>query len=402
MLHEVSARTLVPVTIATVAATYVGQIIFGPHPAFLIPAFEIPYSHVANPLVLLAYAGLGAVTGAVSALFIATLYRFESIFEKRVGGSYYRQHAIGMLLLGLMMYGMMVGFGHYYIEGVGYAAIQDVLSGARIGLFLLVLLFGLKLLATSVTLGSGASGGVFSPALFMGAMAGGAYGMFLHLLAPEFTVTPAAFAVVGMAGVVGGSTAAPVTAIVMIFEMTLDYRVIVPMTLTVAVSYGIRRALIRESIYTRKLMLRGHPVPEALQANVHLTLTAKSLMDTNFEMIAASETLGSFTARTAQEQGTNWFLVEENSRIVGILPKGAAETGNHGEAVAGDLARRDFCACSEEVPVGRLSIIMRTHHAGFALITRNGQTSRDEVKGVVTKDRIADALADAVAAFEEG
>ena len=237
---------------------------------------------------------MGVITGLVSALFIATLYAFESVFENRIRGSYYRQHCIGMLLVGLIFYALMLTSGHYYVEGVGYATIQDVLSGAHLGFVLLLLLFGLKLLATSLTLGSGASGGVFSPALFMGATLGGAYGMIVRSLAPSLDINPAAFAVVGMAGVVGGSTAAAVTAIVMIFEMTLDYRVVIPMTLTVAVSYGVRRAVIRDSIYTRKLVLRGHPVPEALQTHVYLTSTAQSLMDTRIEKVAASETVEEF------------------------------------------------------------------------------------------------------------
>ncbi len=112
---------------------------------------------------MLAYAGLGAIAGLVSALFIRSIYGCEEFFEKRVKGGYYVQHMAGMLLVGSLMYALMRRFGHYYIQGVGYATIQDVLSGFQYPLFLLLLLFAAKLLATSVTLGSGASGGVFSP-----------------------------------------------------------------------------------------------------------------------------------------------------------------------------------------------------------------------------------------------
>lgn len=396
MLHEVSARTLVPVAISTVTATYVGQIVFGPHPAFVIPAFESPYFHVDNPLVLLAYAGLGILTGMASALFIRALYGFESLFEHRIGGSYYRQHTIGMFLVGLLMYAMMISAGHYYIEGVGYATIQDVLSGVRISLFMLSLLFVFKLLATCLTLGSGASGGVFSPSLFMGATLGAAYGTVVNVLMPSLAISPAAFGVVGMAGVVGGSTAAAITAIVMIFEMTLDYRVVVPMTLTVAVSYGIRRALVRESIYTRKLVLRGHQIPEALQANVYLYRTASSLMDTRIETVPASMGIEEFKRHLTGDRETNWFLVTHQNEVVGIVPKDRElDTG----ATLGEIAQRDLCRFPEETPLNRVCTIMHRNHAKYALVVSSGPATKGKVEGLITKPQLADVIAEAAEAF---
>ena len=171
----------------------------------------------------------------------------------------------GMLVVGTLMYLLMYRFGYYYVEGVGYATIQDVLSGFQHSFYLLLLLFAAKLLATSLTLGSGASGGVFSPALFLGATSGAAWGVALNHFIPALHVSPAAFAIAGMGAVVGGSTGAAMAAIVMIFEMTLDYTVIIPMTLTVAISYAVRRSLVKDSIYTRKLTMRGESVPETLR-----------------------------------------------------------------------------------------------------------------------------------------
>jgi CIC family chloride channel protein len=278
ILHEVSARTLVPVVTATATATYIGQLFFGPHPSFSIPALETPFFVVAKPIVLAAYASLGAIAGLVSAIFIRSIYGCEELFEKYVKGGYYVQHAMGMLAVGSLMYALMRRFGHYYVQGVGYATIQDLLGDVRYSLLLLVLLFAAKLLATSLTLGSGASGGVFSPALFLGATSGAAWGVSLNHFFPSLHVSPAAFAVVGMGGVVGGSTGAAMAAIVMIFEMTLDYTVVVPLTLTVAISYGVRRGLIKDSIYTRKLRLRGDPVPESMRADVQLSRLAADMM----------------------------------------------------------------------------------------------------------------------------
>jgi CIC family chloride channel protein len=128
-----------------------------------------------------------------------------------------------MLAVGAMMYAMLALFGHYYIEGVGYATIQDILSGCQFPLYLLVLLFALKLIATSLTLGSGASGGIFSSALFLGATLGTAYGTVLNHIYPSLGISPAGFAVAAMGGAIGGTTGAALAGIVMIYEMTMDF-----------------------------------------------------------------------------------------------------------------------------------------------------------------------------------
>ncbi len=347
ILHEVSARTLVPVFTATATATYVGELFFGPHPSFSIPALETPFFVVAKPVVLAAYAGLGAIAGLVSALFIWSIYGCEEFFEKRVKGGYYVQHMTGMLLVGLLMYGLMHRFGHYYIEGVGYATIQDLLTGLRYPLFLLVLLFAAKLLSTSVALGSGASGGVFSPALFLGATSGAAWGVVLNHFFPALQISPAAFAVAGMGGVVGGSTGAAMAAIVMIFEMTLDYTVIIPMTLTVAVSYGVRRSLIKDSIYTRKLTLRGESVPEAMRADLQLARRAASIMHpASPEMLAAFAAAGDGASGdyiTVPEDDSLWDVLAKmhaaDASVALVKSKDAPSTG---AAVQGAITRKDI------------------------------------------------------------
>ena len=278
VLLEVSARTLAPVMTATAVATYVGQLFFGVGPSFFVPALVAPSFALAKPAELIAYAGLGVAAGLISALFIWVIYACEEFFGKRVKGGYYVQHMTGMLLVGVLMYALRRGWGHYYVEGVGYAAIQDVLGGVGLPLGLLVVLFGAKLLATSLTLGSGGSGGVFSPSLFLGAMAGGAWGVALNRAFPALHSSPAAFALAGMGGVVGGATGAALTAIVMTFEMTRDAAAILPLVLTVAVSYGVRKALIRDSIYTRKLTLRGESVPESMRADLTFSRRAEEAM----------------------------------------------------------------------------------------------------------------------------
>jgi CIC family chloride channel protein len=406
MMHEVSVRTLVPVAISTATATYIGQLFFGPHPSFVIPQFETPYFHVTNPVVLLAYVGLGNILGVASWLFIKSIYSFEDFFDQRVKGNYYARHMTGMLLVGVVMYLLMITSGHYYIEGVGYSTVQDVLSGTNSQLFLLLLLFVLKLLAVSLTLGSGASGGIFSPALYMGATLGGAYGIILGRLFPGLAISPPAFAVAGMAGMVGGSTGAVIAAIVMIFEMTLDYNVIIPMTIVVALSYGVRKTLSPESIYTLKLVRRGHYMPDALQTNLYFLRRAKELMDTQFRTVPAGTTLDVFTRQTLpKHKAISNFLVEDGARIVGLVTRDAAlVTWEQSEKniTLGEIARKDYLLVAENATALQVLARMRSSQAFFALVVRNGESaSAAEVEGLIMKERLTDSVAEATDLFSD-
>lgn len=405
MLHEFSVRTLVPVAISTATATYIGRIFFGPHPSFVVPSFETPYFHITNPLVLFSYVGLGVIMGVVSAIYIKSIYRFEDFFEKRVRGNYYTRHMIGMFLVGIIMYLLMSAKGYYYIEGVGYSTIQDVLSRTLSQLDLLLILFILKLITTSLTLGSGASGGIFSPALYMGATLGGAYGIILNQLFPGLSIDPPAFAVAGMAGVVGGATGAAMAAIVMIFEMTLDYSVIIPMTITVALSYGIRRMLSKESIYTLKLVRRGHYLPEALQANPQQLKRAMDVMDTQFVAVPAFSTPDEFMHIVSEQSAASYFLIKDINQIIGVVTKDSIPKviGQVGKPIKlGDIASKNFVIVEEKTTLSEVIARMQSSQASVALVTHDtGSASVDNVKGLITKQQIADAIVQTMEMFSD-
>lgn len=394
ILHEVSTRTLVPVITATVTATYIGQMFFGSHPSFFIPALETPFFVMAKPSALLAYSGLGAIAGLVSALFIWSIYGSVRIFETHVKGGYYVQHMTAMLMVGILMYAFMFRFGHYYVEGVGYATIQDVLSGLRYPVYFLVLLFAAKLLATSLTLGSGASGGVFSPALFLGATAGGAYGFALNHFFPQLNLSPEAFAVVGMGSVVGGATGAAMAAIVMIFEMTFDYTVIVPMTLAVGISYGLRRALVKDSIYTRKLSLRGAPVPDALHADMQFSRRAENIMNRQFRVIPKTAPLPAF--RDVPSARAPVFIVTDDSgKIVGVITDGLMSSDALTKGVtSGDVACKNYVTVTKDTSLQDVMAKMKGSNASAVLVTsKDGQFAASDVLGVITRSDIVEMFA---------
>jgi chloride channel protein, CIC family len=216
-----------------------------------------------------------------------------------------------------MIYVLFISFGQYYVEGVGYAAIQDILNGGLAVPGLLGILFICKLIATSVSLGSGSSGGIFSPALFMGATVGGMFGAVLHSTYPVAGIGVTGSAIIGMAAMVGGATGAAMTAVTMLFEMTRDYSLVMPMIVAVAIAIGIRRLLSRENIYTIKLVGRRHFIPKALHANMFLVRHARDVMDRSALILPAKMDFDEFLRRPELSAQMQHVVVCEGDRIVG-------------------------------------------------------------------------------------
>jgi CIC family chloride channel protein len=400
LMNEVSVRTLVPVALSTATATYVGRRFFGNAPAFVVPPVQASLSAAVLP----AYVVLGAVMAFVAVAFIRALYGTEDWFDRVFPRNAYVRHVAGMLGVGVTIAILMRVTGHYYIQGVGYATISDILTGGLTGVGWLVTLFALKLLATSLTLGSGGSGGVFSPSLFMGATLGGAFGLALRALFPHAPFDPAAFTLAGMAGLVAGATGAALTSIVMIFEMTLDYSVVLPMTLTVAVSHGVRRLLLAENIYTMKLVRRGHYMPEALQANAYLVshvaeikmATATTTRAQDLARLLASDARGAFA----------YYVIADGETLVGFIERQWAE--EHREALLetpdpASLARRDFVVVRGDATVFELIAVMKSSKAEIAVVraTDRGGGGRPALLGVVTDTHVMGALAEGMEIFRD-
>jgi chloride channel protein, CIC family len=386
MLVEISARTLIPVMLATGAATFVGRIFFGNEASFMIPPLPLE-STTSTPLsAYAAYALLGVFTGLMATVYTKSIYAFEDAFD-RMPGNYYTRHVIGMALVGVLMYATMQLFGNYYIQGVGYATIQDVLNGTMNYAWLLLLLVGLKLLATSLTLGSGASGGVFSPSLFIGAGLGGAFALAARWFVPDLPVDMASAAVIGMACMVGASTGAAVTAVVMIFEMTRDYYVIIPLIIAVSLAYGVRRLLLPESIYTLKLSRRGQHIPSSIQSHLYLMRGALELIQEPFVKLPA-HTLLSDTHMLRRRRLPHIVLVEEG-KIGGIVPSRvleAAFTHTAGDTPLLKLADTRFIIVDDHSSVFDLIARLRGDASESAVIVSGDSHDKpQDILGVITR-----------------
>jgi CIC family chloride channel protein len=390
MLPAIHATTLLPVALSTVTATYIGRYFLGLQPAFNIPELAIPAHHLTNPVALPLFAVFGLLIGLVATLFVRSIYWFEDRFDA-LPGNYYTRHMLGMLAVGVSMYVLMTQSGHYYVQGVGYATIEDVLHGTLNFPAFLLLLVVAKLLVTCLTLGSGASGGVFSPALFIGATLGGVVGTLALWTFPGLGVGPAAFAVAGMAAMIGGTTGAIVTAITMLFEMTRDYNAILPIILTVTVSYIVRKRISNESIYTLKLLRRGHVVPEGLQAALDAARRAKDVMTRDFAVLSAEEGVDRWPDRKPASTTDPVIVLQSAGAVAGVLPSKPVGMGSGASAATlGDWAETDYVFVAEGDSLIEVLAAMRGQDARIALVTRD-RASRDpaSIVGVITDRQIA-------------
>jgi chloride channel protein, CIC family len=398
MLPEVSVDTFLPVAVATGTATFIGRIFFGSEPAFSVPPHlaAVPDA-MSGVAILVLYALLGAITGVAAAGFVRILHLLEDGFDL-IGGRYLR-HALGMLIVGVAMYLFWLTSGHYYIEGVGYATIQATLHGQIMNAgFLLILAFA-KLLATSVSLGSGSSGGIFSPSLFMGATLGAAFAALVTMLFPGAPVSLPAFAMVGMGAMVGGGTGAAMTAVTMIFEMTRDYDIVLPMILAVAMALGVRRLLSRENIYTMKLARRGHPIPKALHTNMFLVQSVRDVMETDVLVLDESTLFNTFLDMAAAQGGLRHVVITRAGKIVGGIRINVGirrAVGGSDDTRLGDLIGRNFIVVTEYELAFDVVKAMTQAHAAMAIVVRSSAREPDKVVGVITKEHIADTVSRSV------
>jgi chloride channel protein, CIC family len=400
LLPEVSNRTFLPVVIATGAATLLGRMLIGPNPAFTVPEIFFPPARSFGLEEAAAFVALGALSGAAAWAFIRLLVFMEDGFPKLPGGAYV-QNIAGMALIGLMMVGLTNAFGHSYVDGVGYGVIQTILDKGMTATGLLFLLFALKMLATTISLGCGASGGIFSPSLFLGATLGAAFASLAMLVLPGAGLTLPSAAIVGMAAMVGAGTGGVMTAIVMVFEMTRDYAIIVPVIVAVAVAAGVRRALIAETIYTIKLRHRGHRIPKERYVNLYLVQQARDLMERRFILAQADQTLRECVGWEDVDD-LRAIVVQREGRIVGLIPPRSGiwrESVNNPDRPVRDFVEKRLVVCRDADLLSLALARLKRHRAGAAVVFHGTRRPRAaDVVGVITKRAIADAV---IGAYED-
>lgn len=255
ILGRYSTRLLSSIIFSSVSAAIVSRRFLGNHPAFNVPDYKLNSVYE-----IFFYIILGFLCALAAFIYVKVLYFFEDYFEK-IRIKEYLKPAIGGILLGLL------GLFLPQVFGSGYKIIEIALFG-KIGLVVVTILIFAKILATSLTLGSGNSGGIFAPALFIGAMVGESFGKLIYTLFPTFAFPPGAAALVAMGAVFSGAAFAPVTAILIVFEMTNNYLIILPLMITCIISFIFVSLLSKHSIYTLKLKRKGFDVSKLLRIDI--------------------------------------------------------------------------------------------------------------------------------------
>lgn len=319
ILGEINALSFGMVVISAVSSAIIGRIAFGEMPAFIIPTYTI---HSLWEFAF--YALLGVLAGMVAVPYTQLIYKMEDIFDAIKAIPEWVKPAIGGALLGVLATAYSVvpalRFDHIpQVFGNGYGMIEMALAGTGLPHILLTLIF-LKMIATALTLGSGASGGVFAPALFIGAMLGNAFGQIMAMLFPGIPAPAGAYALVGMAAVFAGSTSAPITAVLILFEMTGDYHIILPLMLSVVIATVIGRHLLKgESIYTIKLSRRGVRLSQGRDVDIMQGVLVSEAMTTNPDTVSTTMTLGELLDEFNRTKHHGFPVVDEEGNLYGIV-----------------------------------------------------------------------------------
>ncbi len=324
ILGVFSVRYFSTVVISAVVASVIGQASFGNQPIFPLP---VEYG-VNNTVEFAFYPVLGIAAAVVGVVFVRVLYWMEDLFDNWRQVPEWVKPAIGGLLLGFvaLVYPLVTGItwdgAPQIYNPAGHEVITSALANELVLSVVLALLV-LKMIATCLTLGSGGSGGVFAPTLFMGAMLGTAFELVINAVFPNVAAPPGAYAIVGMAAVFSASAHAPITAIIIVFELTDDYRIMLPLMLTVVVATLLSRIwLNKQSIYTLKLTRRGIHIQSGRDIDLMQGVTVNEAMFSPAPTIAGSASLGALRDALRDLHSRSVCVVDEQDHLCGIVTLG--------------------------------------------------------------------------------
>jgi CIC family chloride channel protein len=297
------------VVVASVIAAVISRAVFGNHPAFPIP---VEYSYGLAREVFLFFPLLGVVTGAVAALFVRVFFGVETLVT-RIS---LPRWVIPWLGGGLV--GVLVVISHGLLVGYGHLAVHLEVFG-RMSWYTLALLALGSIVATSITLNAGGSGGLFTPSLYVGAATGGAFGVALAQLLPNASIRPEAYAIVGMGALVAASTHAPITGILLVFEMTNDYALVLPLMLATVISYLVAHRLDPDSLYSGWLRRRGERIEQGTDETMLSGLRVRDAFDERARIIRERDDVGQLLEHLGHDDQLVFPVVDSEMRLCGVI-----------------------------------------------------------------------------------
>jgi len=306
IIGEYSVLQFTPIVISAVIATVISRYYWGSEPVFKVPDYELVSTWEFGPYIL-----LGILSGFMALALMRLIFKAEDRFESwKVPG--WLKPALGGLMLGV------IGIGLPQIYGDGYDTVDSVLHGGLAGWLVVLLILG-KLVGTSLTLGSGGSGGVFMPSLFLGAMTGSMVGHAAGWMLGDLAGSPGGYALVGMGGIVAGAMHAPITAMLMMFELTGNYTIILPLMTVCILSTLVTNLIQRESIYTQKLARKGIDLFRGRTLDIFKAWKVRDCMKKEAPVIAATAKASEVAKQIMQIEGGTLYVVDESGGYVGTI-----------------------------------------------------------------------------------
>ncbi|MBF0566131.1 MAG: chloride channel protein [Nitrospirae bacterium] len=294
------------VVISAGIATAVSRAYYGPNPAFTVPLYDVG-GIVETPF----YIFFGFFVSIVSVTFIKVFYKVKDFFGE-LNVHRFLKPIIGAFIVGV------IGIFFHQVMSDGYTFIMDALNG-NITISLLLILMIFKILATSVTLGSGGAGGVFAPSLFIGAMAGALYGTLVHWLFPHLTSVPGAYATIGIGTFLAAATHAPLTGIFLLFEMTGNYKLVLPIMFSSISAIFMASRLFKESIDTVELSRQGIDLSSGREMSILQQMRVQDIMNKTFTTVRESDTLAKVSDLIIKGKEMYFPVINAYGEMVGII-----------------------------------------------------------------------------------
>ncbi len=311
ILGSLSVASFSPVVVASVVAAVVSRAAFGNHPAFPIPQ-QYGYGSIGE--IVLFFPLLGVLAGFTSVAYVRTYFAADGIARwVRARLSPAVVAVAAGALVGVMVWasgGLLVGYGHLALHAPMFG---------RLAWYSLLALAAGKIVATAITLNGGGSGGVFTPSLYIGAATGGGFGVLLAHAFPHLGVSPEAYALVGMGALIGGATDAPITGMLLVFEMTDDYALVLPLMLTVVVAHAVARHLEPDSLYSGWLRRRGESIVHGADRDVLAGLRVRDAYESTPRLIEEAAPVGMLLRLLDAGEQPCFPVVDEARRLVGVI-----------------------------------------------------------------------------------
>ncbi|WP_354531536.1 chloride channel protein [Nakamurella sp. UYEF19] len=380
ILRDFNTQSFGMVVLASVTASVIGRAALGDQPFLKLPPFVV--DHVAQYLL---FAVLGLLAGVVGVVFSRVLYAIEDVCDKLWRGPEWLRPAVGGVLLGVVLLVLPEMYG------VGYPVLGNSIAGRYAIPFLIVLLIG-KMVATSLTIGIGGSGGVFAPSLFIGAMLGSAYGQLAHELMPGVAGQVGTYGLIGMGAVFAGAARAPITAVIIMFELTGEYTIILPLMAAIVLATGISHLLTGDTIYTLKLRRRGVDLDVPEHAGLLGSMTAAEVMEPLGESVDQGTALLDTAGRLARSPHGQLPVVDGAGTYLGIVTARAAADaladGRHDQAPVAGFVEQSPSVRADTTLDASLDALETAEGTAIPVLDESGR----QVLGWLSHQRVLSAL----------